>query len=335
MLIKIPIQRYSRDLLNGNRRYPFSTPFTPGYSAIGRIAAVGPDATALKPGDLVFVDCTTRSRDEPGDIILAGVSSGFSAGSQQLMDKVWRDWTWAEYCRAPLENLTWLDEHRLTSRDYLGLSLSKLTYASTLLVPYGGMRDIDLQAGETIIIAPATGPFGSAAVHVALAMGAQVIAMGRDTSILAHLAQTCSHPTRIKTVPITNDVLIDLAALEAASSREADAFFDIGPPEVSKSTHLRSAIMALRQGGRVSLMGGYGEDMPLPHRVIMRKNLTLKGKWMYEPSDRRDFFKMVEAGLLDLGICEVVGEYGLDDVLAAVDAAAEKSFLSKVVVLKP
>lgn len=251
------------------------------------------------------------------------------------MERVWRDWTWAEYCRAPLENLTWLDEQRLTSRDFLGFNLSKLTYASTLLVPYGGLRDINLQAGETVIISPATGPFGSAAVHVALAMGAQVIAMGRDTKILDHLAQTCAQPKRIKTIPITNDVMADLAALKQAASREADAFFDIGPSEASKSSHLRSAIMALRQAGRVSLMGGYGEDMPLPHRVIMRKNLTLKGKWMYEPSDRRDFFKLVEAGLLDLGICEFVGEYGLDDVLAAVDAAAEKTFLSRVVVMKP
>ena len=67
----------------------------------------------------------------------------------------------------------------------------------------------------------------------------------------------------------------------------------------------------------------------------MRNELTIKGKWMCEPSDRRDFFRMVEAGLLDLGMCEVKGEYGLDDITEAVDAAAEKTFLSSIVVLKP
>lgn len=332
----LPLQSYSREIINGTRKYPFPTPLTPGYSAIGRIAEVGPDATKLKSGDLVFIDCTTRSRDEPGDIILAGVASGFSAGSQKLMNDVWRDWTWAEYCRAPLENLTLLDEHRLTSKDCHGYSISSLTYAATLLVPYGGLRDINLQAGETVIVSPATGPFGGAAVHVALAMGAKVIAMGRNTSILQHLQQTCSHPNRVEIVPITSDMIADFKALKQANNgQDADAFFDIGPPEAAQSTHLRSAIMALRQGGRVSLMGGYGEDMPLPHRVIMRKNLMLKGKWMYEPSDRRDLFKMIEHGVLDLSSCEVVGEYGLDDVTGGVDAAAEKGGPGKVVVLKP
>jgi len=277
----------------------------------------------------------TRSRDEPGDLILAGVSSGLTPGSQKLMSDIWRDWTWAEYCRAPLENLTLLDEHRLTSGDFCGYSLSCLTYTATLLVPYGGLRSINLQAGETIIISPATGPFGAAAVHVALAMGANVIAMGRDKSVLHYLQQMSSDPNRVDTVPITNDMMADLRALKQEGGNDIDAFFDIGPPEASKSTHLLSAIMALKVGGRVSLMGGYMDDMPLPHRVIMRKNLTLKGNWMYQPSDRQALFKMVESGVLDLKSCSVEGVYGLDDLWAAVDAAAEKGGPGRVVVLEP
>ena len=44
---------------------------------------------------------------------------------------------------------------------------------------------------------------------------------------------------------------------------------------------------------------------------------------MYERSDIRDFFKMVNAELLDLGIREVLGEYGLDNYRKAWDEAAD------------
>lgn len=151
---------YIRDIYNGKRKYPFPTPIIPGTSFVGRVAAVGPDATKLKPGDLVFVDCVVRSRDEPADVFLAAIIEGFTPGSAKLMRDVFRDWAYAEYCRVPLENMTLLDEARLTSpvRDGgLGHSLAQLAYASALLVPYGGLRDIELKAGQTVIVAPATG----------------------------------------------------------------------------------------------------------------------------------------------------------------------------------
>ena len=56
---------------------------------------------------------------------------------------------------------------------------------------------------------------------------------------------------------------------------------------------------------------------------------------MYERSDIRDFFKMVNAGLLDLSICEVQGEYGLDDYEEAWDAAADTAGFARVTVMKP
>ena len=82
---------YIRDIYNGKRNYPFPTPLVAGTSAIARVVAVGPDAVRLKPGDLVFVDCTIRARDSD-DIFLAAISQGFGEGSAKLMRDVWRDW---------------------------------------------------------------------------------------------------------------------------------------------------------------------------------------------------------------------------------------------------
>ena len=55
----------------------------------------------------------------------------------------WRDSTYAEYAKAPLENCTPLDEGRLLGRveeGGLGYSMETLAFLSMLLVPYGGLR---------------------------------------------------------------------------------------------------------------------------------------------------------------------------------------------------
>lgn len=41
---------YHREIYNGQRHYSFPKPLIPGSSCVGRIAAVGPDSTALSAG---------------------------------------------------------------------------------------------------------------------------------------------------------------------------------------------------------------------------------------------------------------------------------------------
>lgn len=48
-------------------------------------------------------------------------------------------------------------------------------------------------------------------------------------------------------------------------------------------------------------MGGIGEDISIPHSVVMHRNLQLKGKWMCERKDIGALVKMVEVGVLKLG----------------------------------
>ena len=55
----------------------------------------------------------------------------------------WRDSTYAEYAKVPLENCEAPDEGRLLGgfdEGGLGYSVEALAYISTLLVPYGGLR---------------------------------------------------------------------------------------------------------------------------------------------------------------------------------------------------
>ncbi|KAI9739846.1 MAG: hypothetical protein M1818_004902 [Claussenomyces sp. TS43310] len=327
---------YAGKVYNGTRPYTFPTPLVPGFGAIARVASVGPDATLLKCGQLVYFDATIYGRDDPHAIFLSGLHDGYTEGSKKLMNDEWRDGTYAEYAKVPLEGCTVLDEKRLlwsVDEDGLGYQLEDLVIIARLLVPYGGLRDIHLKPGETVIIAPATGPFGGAAVHVALAMGARVIAMGRNLSVLESLA---AHSERVFIVQITGDTAADTASLRAFGA--ADVYFDISPPQAAKSTHIKSAIMALRHEGRISLMGGIREDIAIPHSVVMHGNLVIKGTWMYPREAIGEMLKMIEVGVLRLGESigqRLVGTFGLEEWSEAFKAAAENTAAGDLVLITP
>jgi len=329
------IVTYMPDIYNGKRNYPYPTPMIPGASAICRVVAVGPDATSLSPGQLVLVDCTVRGRDEPTFSILIGVHEGHNEGSRKLMHGEWRNGVFAEYAKAPLENCIAMDEKRLLGSKQeggLGYTVQDLTTITSLLIPYGGLRDIGLKVGETIIIAPATGGFGGAAVHIALAMGARVIAMGRNVEALNRLA---ARSDRVHAVPITGDVEADTKALR--SFGPIHAYLDLSPPTATKSTHIKSAIMAMSHGGRISLMGGVDADIPIPLAVVMHNELQLKGKFMYDRDGILDALKMVDVGILLLG--EAAGiktlSYSLEDWETAFKKAETNPGIDVQVVFSP
>ena len=327
---------YARDIYNGSRHYPFPTRLVVGASAIGRIAAVGPDATTLSPGQLVHVDCTIRGRDDATSTFLSGIHEGFSDGSKRLMHGEWKDSTYAEYCKVPLENCNPLNEGRLlgsVKHGGLGYDVEDLAYLSALLVPYGGLRDIGVKAGETIIISPATGAFGGAAVLMALALGARVIALGRNLEILRSLS---TKSDRVEIVQISGDEGKDAMALQ--SFGPVDAFFDISPPIATGSTHIKSAILALKHAGRISLMGGIRSDVSISYSVVVHKDLQLKGKWMYPREAIRELIKMVEVGILKLGDsagAKVVGKFGLEDWDKAFTAAADNAGMGMQALITP
>jgi threonine dehydrogenase-like Zn-dependent dehydrogenase len=59
---------YHREIYNGKREYHFPKPLVGGLSAIGRVVALGLDAVALQLGQLIFIDCVVRGRDDPNQL---------------------------------------------------------------------------------------------------------------------------------------------------------------------------------------------------------------------------------------------------------------------------
>ncbi|KAL6802935.1 NAD(P)-binding protein [Trichoderma sp. SZMC 28013] len=247
---------------------------------------------------LVYTSGIIRPRDNLNVLpLLQGIHMGTSPEGQALMNGEWRNGTWAELVKVPAENIHVLNEHILTKE--LGYSFEDLGYISTLAVPFGGLSDIGLRPGETVMVAPATGNFGSAAVLVALAMGAaKVIAVGRNE---AKLKQICNDTNNSKVVPVTisEDLDADTAALQAHGP--IDVYFDISPNSAAKALYIKAGISALRRGGRVSFMGGIMNDIDLPYHMMMFKALTLKGTFMYTPQQANELIRLIETGLLPIG----------------------------------
>ncbi|BCR97986.1 uncharacterized protein AKAW2_31305A [Aspergillus luchuensis] len=336
-ILAADIVPYMGDVISNKRPYPLSVPMTPGNTAIGRIHEVGPDAVDLTPGQLVFCDITIRARDNPAVSILYGVHGGGYPAAQKLMDGVWRNATYAEYARFPLENLYRLDEALLLGP--LGYSINDLCLLPVCLVPFGGLSEVGLKPGEVVIVAPATGRYGGAAVNIALAMGATVIAGGRNQTMLEKLKSI--HVTnRLRTVRITGDTAADTELFRTATGKPdgADVYLDLSPPAVQGSSLLASGIRSLRAFGRCVVMGGNSGNLDFPYLEIMFKSIRIQGRFMYDRQHVQQMIQMVESGLLPLGSKSGVSQtkvFGLEEIQQALESAAKLSGWGEHVVLKP
>jgi len=190
-----------------------------------------------------------RSRDDAlaPDITLQGWSARGDGGLR--LQKHFHHGPFAEQMLVPTENAIPIGPIEPSEA-------GRWCVLALLLVPYGGLLAANLQAGETLLVSGATGNFGSAAVAVALAMGAGcVIAPGRNETMLQDLARRFGH--RVRTVKLTGDENEDRERMKQAAPGPIDCVIDLLPP-FAGTKPVRAAAMTVRQFGRVVLMGGVG-----------------------------------------------------------------------------
>ncbi|HEY6648106.1 MAG TPA: alcohol dehydrogenase catalytic domain-containing protein [Mycobacterium sp.] len=307
---------YTAEIFSGEREYPLEPPVISGVGAIGRVAAVGPDATRLRTGDLVWCDSTVRSRDDAlaPDITLQGWT--FRSEGGRRLSHHFHDGPFAEQMIVPTENAVPLGDVDIKD-------VPHWTAIGILLVPYGGLLAAGLEAGETLLVSGATGNFGSAGVAVGLAMGAStVICPGRNEAVLADLKSRFGD--RIRTVRLTGDIDSDRAAMQAASPDPIDVVLDLLPPN-APPTAVRAAALTVREYGRVVLMGGVGilggDDLGLPYPWLMLNSVTVRGQWMYPRTAVPHMIRLIRSGVLDIDRDQVT-TFALDDANEAVAHAA-------------
>ncbi|MEH2542983.1 MULTISPECIES: zinc-binding alcohol dehydrogenase family protein [unclassified Bradyrhizobium] len=320
---------YANEVLGGQRKYLMELPMVPGPGAIGRVRTTGPDATRLRPGDWVYCDPTVRSRDNAlsPDIALQGLTAGSEGGLH--LQRYFHNGAWAEQMRVPTENAVPIGD--IDEKD-----AGRWCALGTLLVPFGGFLAAQLQAGEIALVNGATGSFGSAAVAVALGLGAQcVVATGRNEQALAELTRRFGG--RVRTVPMRGHEADDRARILQAAPGPIDCVLDILPP-AANAAQVRTAIMAVRPYGRVVLMGGVGllggVGLDLPYPWMMRNCITLRGQWMYPPHAAALMTGLICAGLVNLDHFEIT-VFGLDRANEAVAHAAAHGGPFKMTVIQP
>jgi alcohol dehydrogenase len=324
-VIAAPVLSYTNEVFDGTRTYHLIFPMTPGCGAVGRVHAIGPDATRLAPGAWVFCDPTVRARDEAlaPDIMLQGWTAP-TEGARPLQQWM-RDGAFSERMRVPMECVYPLG-------DIAPTDASRWCASVVMLVPYGGWLAGGLQAGETALVNTGTGNFGSAAIAVALAMGAgTVLATGRDEAALADLVRRFG--PRVRPVRLSGDVEADTARMKAVAEVPIDRVLDI-LPLLPDAAPVRSAAMSVRANGSVALMGGLGVDVALPCRWLMRNNITIRGQWMYPRDAVPRFIALLRSGLLPLDHVDVT-EFPLAGINEAIAHAAAHAGAFRLTVLRP
>ncbi len=142
--------------------------------APARSAASAPPAP-MRPGfvpaigSIAIRPCARATIALSPDIALQGLTGGSEGGLR--LQRYFHDGAWAEQCGCRRKT-------RFRSATSTRRTQARWCALGTLLVPYGGFLAAQLQAGEIALVNGATGSFGSAAVAVALGMGAQL--RGRD-----------------------------------------------------------------------------------------------------------------------------------------------------------
>jgi alcohol dehydrogenase len=319
------ITGYSADVFSGARNYLLELPVVPGPGGIGRVRATGPDATRLAPGDWVICESTVRGRDDAvrPDTILQGWT--YRSAAALPLHRHFHNGSFAEQMLVPTENVTPTGE--IDEAD-----AGRWCVLSKLLVPYGGLDAIGLRAGETLVVSGATGGFGSAGVAVAVAMGAaRVVATGRNPRALDDLARRFG--PRVAAAVMTGDEEADRRRITELAGGPVDVVLDLLPREASAS-QVHAAVLAVRPGGRVVLMGGVRHNLELSYNWLMHNDVTVRGKWMYPREAVARMVQMVRGGLIDLTQYDVT-EFGLGDVNEAVAHARASAGPLRLTVLRP
>lgn len=297
-----------RDLLDRGGRFPFlQMPITPGHEAAGRVVAVGPDVTDWKLGDRVG----SMHRDACGACksCLRGDTTLCEGAASVLGILV--DGGYARHLVVPESALFALPD---------GLSAPE---AAVLHCTFGtAYRDLHalgrVERGDRVLVTGANGGVGSAAIQIAVRLGAEVIAIARDERHRALLQRLGAHA-----------VVIDPG--DAFHKKSAVGSVDVALDTVGKST-FNSALRSLRIGGRLVVVGNIvPEQVSLNLGFVITKGLSILGG---SGATRRDM-----AELLALH-AERPFHVAIDRVLPLAQAeeaqrAVQKGGLSGRVVLTP
>jgi alcohol dehydrogenase len=298
------------------------TEFTPGGNGVGVVTAVGKDVWHVKPGQRVIISSHLRAGEnveDPAEFLLGITARGAIA---EVMQSDWPNGTLAEYALLPKAIVT-------PAEGLDSFSSTELAATMRFIVPYGGLLRGRLAPGETFAVVGAAGAYGSAAVRLGVALGAErVIAVGRNADSLDAVAR--ANGPRVAPVALVGDPDKDAAALRKAACGGVHMALDMVGGATNANSTL-AAMRALRRTGRLVLMGSMSVPVPVPYLEMMVNGWEMIGNFMYPADAYLKLFSLIRAGLLDIRSIRTQ-TFPLDALHTAMDAATSAKSSECVVV---
>jgi NADPH:quinone reductase len=277
-------------LVAGGYQVPAPLPFVVGGEFAGTISEVGADVTGFAVGDRVF-----------------GVS-GFGAFAERI----------AVDTRALRHIPDGLD------------AISAAAFSVTYETAYHSLRSVaQVRPGETVVVLGAAGGVGSAAVEIAVSLGARVIAAAGSPERLDFCATLGAH----EVVDYQREDL--KARLKQLAPSGVDVTLDpVGGP------YSEPAMRAMSWGSRFVVVGfASGEIARIPLNLVLLKGVSVLGFDQRSfAANRPDLRQRDEAELLALLAAgrlrpRVTASFPLDRVAEALKTVADRRVLGKTVVM--
>lgn len=291
------VPAFGQGVLSGRLPIPLPVPYIPGPSCVGTVEDVADDVVGLTRGDVVFCSPTYVQEVHGGarESILIGWF-GLTPGCAPLLER-WKNGAWAEQAVYPAECVTPLGKGAGADDIRLG----------PLAIAYGGLLRAELRPGQSVLINGATGNLGSAAVLVALALGAsRVVARGRNAAVLDELSAL---DRRVVVRETNSDEAVE----------PVDAVLDV-LGYVTEAEPVTSGLAALRPGGTAVFMGGVLADIPVAYLTMLVSQWTLRGAFMYPAEAPAELVRMMSAGTLNASAIRTT-VHPLDQINEALAAA--------------
>lgn len=304
-------------------------PVTIGHEIGGTVTQVGREAQRyFREGERVRGNaritcgvcrsCRAGERCEDSGVI-GFITSATTETGRWLAEEVYPDGGAAEYVKLPFTNL-----HPVPDAAPLDVAAK----SGTLALGYRANMVGEVGPGKTVVVNGASGGSGVPTLIMARLLGARkIIAVARNRARLQQ-AKELVGPDLVEIVTTEED--IQERILELTGGVGTDVLIDYVPRDVSSTLQ---CIHTMRDRGRVVLVGGCTEELPLPYRFFMQKEILLTGAHG-SVNDHTLAIDLIASGALDVSKL-VTHRFPLEEINEAMGVLATGKDNAIWVVVEP
>ena len=271
-----------------------------GLDPTGVVAEIGSQVINVKVGERVYVNpmrsCGACQRCQAGEgtkciFFTFNGYFGFGPDVQRIYD-LYPYGGFSEFMTAPQSALVKLPENVTFEQG------ARFGYLGTV---YGALRNVQAQAGQTLLVDGITGTLGVGATLLALGMGiTRIFGTGRDRALLARVKALA--PGRID-VQALEDGPTDAWVRGLTDGLGVDiAISALGTGAAIETMH--QSLQSLRRGGRFVNVGAVSEALALNMKWLMDEQIQVIGSNWFTPAQGRDLAEMAASGVLDLSVLQ-------------------------------